>query len=708
MRWPWLAGLLLGIVAWGAAAHAGMLIARDGGVVRGHTRLESGRVVVRSPGGWVQASVALDQVQEAVFDEPSPAPATTTTTAPGDEEVESPETESAPELAATRPGDLRGLMLEVFRIESPGSRKTLSLADAKFETPIYSRLVPQINWDGAATLDPQIKGSIALRFSGFLVVPETRNYRLTLSTGSGLRLIVDGKPLENRAEPKKPHEFSVDLEANRRHSIVVETVSGTWGRKCRLMWAEGKSKYRTIPSAMFRPPGDPPNMPPRISLPVMDPRGYASPPALMIRPVVNDPDGKIAKVVYLLGGMHDREVIGESTAPPFGFEWKSPPPGLHMLTAQAVDDRGLGADSNAIEVAILGGGLAAPWGAVTFGKMSNPRVELTVSPEGECRIELKGNGAEFWTGSGYSQVVRSMSGDGEVIGQLTEATSASGLSFTGLIVTSDPGTDSRWIAIGASPEAGATVARRIGSKYVKAEPIGQARGLGWYRITRHGGRIRAYASDDGKDWRLQGRWLMELPEVIWMGVVFAPVGPPQASARFEHVAVIEGAAEVVADAGLRLTDGSFIAGELLSIKGGSVSLKRPSGQTISVARDAVASIVLREMTAELAGQAPDAATQGILTTAGDFLTGEVVEMTYGKIHSQSIIFGTQSFRASEVAVIQLAPRAEAKKPGPYAVELLDGSTLVGSFASTDPLSWRTTAGVELALTPQAIRRLRRL
>ncbi len=79
------------------------------------------------------------------------------------------------------------------------------------------------------------------------------------------------------------------------------------------------------------------NAPPAVELTEPAPEAvFLAPASVSLVATASDPDGHVVQIEFLAGGT----TLGTATASPWMLTWNAAPPGVHVLTARAIDDRG--------------------------------------------------------------------------------------------------------------------------------------------------------------------------------------------------------------------------------------------------------------------------------------------------------------------------------------------------------------------------------
>ena len=72
-------------------------------------------------------------------------------------------------------------------------------------------------------------------------------------------------------------------------------------------------------------------------------------PTITITATASDSDGNVTRVEFRDG----TTVLGQDTSAPYSFTWRNVPPGSHVLTARATDNRGAATTSGGVGIVVL-------------------------------------------------------------------------------------------------------------------------------------------------------------------------------------------------------------------------------------------------------------------------------------------------------------------------------------------------------------------
>jgi hypothetical protein len=239
----------------------------------------------------------------------------------------------------------------------------------------------------------------------------------------------------------------------------------------------------------------------------------------------------------------------------------------------------------------------------------------------------------------------------------------------------------RFIGVVVGP--GATViARRQDSWAHTSTSERMESAAGWLKLVRHGTRIRAYTSEDGKAWSLLGANHIELPERVFVGLCdMTRDKETPAVATFDHVNIAPGPpAMAYPAAGILFHSGSFLACQALGFgKTGALAYDR-NGQRHYAENADVARLIYKPIISEL-GQTLSPGHTGALIGSGDFIEGDLKEITW-RVTVSNIAFGprTMDIKGGDVLAICMK---DADVPSlPFVITATDGSIYQGKTIKT--------------------------
>jgi hypothetical protein len=205
----------------------------------------------------------------------------------------------------------------------------------------------------------------------------------------------------------------------------------------------------------------------------------------------------------------------------------------------------------------------------------------------------------------------------------------------------------------------------------------------WFKLARHGQRIYAYYSADGKDWDLFATERFESGPQVFAGLVaFSRDTQRPAAAAFDHVQLIPGAPALESSAkGFVTRGGTFVAADVFAIDDNIVRYLRNAREGSIPLKD-VARILYKPLLLDHANKlSPGRA--GVLLTTGDFIDGDVRTLKEGNVAVSSVLFGLRKLPlADEVTAVILHDVAPEKSP--FTVSTTDGSLYRPKSIKPDP------------------------
>jgi hypothetical protein len=157
-------------------------------------------------------------------------------------------------------------------------------------------------------------------------------------------------------------------------------------------------------------------------------------------------------------------------------------------------------------------------------------------------------------------------------------------------------------------------------------------------------------------------------------------------------------------AGVVLIDGSFLAGRAGMLDDKQLTLVGPGNSKLRIAREKVARILLRGLSAEMAARIKDT-DQGLLNNDGEFVACQVASLDDHQVQASTVALGLEGYELNTVAALVMQPI----KPTAGAYQII---TTDGSEHHTRELQFKAGALVfntdclgELSLKPEQIRQI---
>lgn len=624
-----LTAFTLSMVLLSGISRAGTIILRDGKTFSGDMTLGDEGIGVRVKGEQNERNFSFKEIASANFAPPVSAVAP----------VYGKAGRSRRTIEPTR------LFVEYFADPEMKDRRL-----ARYESQVIS------SWDTRAPPDPAIPARVYIRYSGMLLPKSSEDYTFTSDVEGQVKLWIGGElKIERATEHHSGNQArtTVALKANQPVAFKMEIVPGRYSVYSRLSWSSRSVGQTWVPAAAFVLTADSVKAPEvRIASPA-EGTDFRDASSIPLDVQAEKGAGRIASVDLLEGSA----VIGSMKNPPYRFEWKSPAQGLHKIRARAIDERGVSAYSEAIEISVGDTGennsLPAPWANQSLGKKAERIVGKASFANGVFKIS-KAGGQITEEDDSPEFVYQAVSGDFEVSVHLAELTQNENRvgPLAGLMIRENMTSLDRFAALLVGP--GATViARRqdYWGRTASGERMEQA--AEWLKLGRHGTRIRAYTSADGTKWSLMGGVHIDLPERVFVGMCnMTRDKETPAVATFDHVAISLGPpAMTYAAAGILFRSGSFLACDVLGFgKDGALAYDR-RGERHYAPNPDVARLIYKPVIAEL-GQGLSAGHTGVLVGSGDFIEGDLKEITW-RVTVSNIIFGprTMNLKGGDVLAV---------------------------------------------------------
>jgi hypothetical protein len=206
-------------------------------------------------------------------------------------------------------------------------------------------------------------------------------------------------------------------------------------------------------------------------------------------------------------------------------------------------------------------------------------------------------------------------------------------------------------------------------------PVSTERQIGgpyWLKLVRHGARVHAYTSNDGKSWDLFASERFETGPQVFVGLVaFGRDKERPASAGFDNVTLTPGSPALQTSArGILTTGGTFLACEPFLIEDSFVRYNRNNREQKIPLND-VARLLYKPLLVDHAEKIP-AGGAGALLGSGDFVEGEIKSVRDAHVSVSSVLFGLKRIHFNDdlTAVVLRDAKPEST---PLLVTARDGS-----------------------------------
>lgn len=582
-------------------------------------------------------------------------------------------------------GDGGGDLLRV--VESRAGTGVLAeyFADKEMEKPRFKRIDRGIDFVYTPDApEPLVGPTFSVRWTGRIKAMHAGVYTFHITAEDGHRFLFDGRLLSDRwfhMATGFDTQVRVELEAGKSYDFQLDAYQGDGKGRASLSWSSERHAYQTVPAEAFSLPAEMEAVvPPVVAL--VDPVEGRTEVAPETWALTARAAGEVKSVRF-----YDRtELVGEVTSPPYRVAWTNPKVGEHHLTAVAVNRSGLSSTSDPVHVTVAGNGRGSfppGWAEQTFGRKEDLPAMTAKFDAGSFFLGAAGGNLVYHDNDACPFIYQVLDGDGEIVARLSKIDPEDDAvsTFAGVMLRQGFAPDHPQVSLIYTLE-NAFFSRRQRTGAATQSLDKPARLPCWMRIMRSGTTVRAYLSEDGRQWKMVGAERVNLPERVYVGLVVSTRNRDEiATAVFDHVEVKPGPAKLAAPArGIVTRAGSFLAGDAHSIDQGKLRFKH-QGKTIYFPADAVARIAYRAILEETIDQLP-ANQPGVLMSDDDFLQGEVRSLTPGRVALDSLIFGRKNVDLNDrVAGVELNALKEATGAR-VTVESADGSVVRARSVST--------------------------
>ncbi|HWW03080.1 MAG TPA: Ig-like domain-containing protein [Candidatus Acidoferrum sp.] len=240
---------------------------------------------------------------------------------------------------------------------------------------------------------------------------------------------------------------------------------------------------------------------------------YAAPATINLAATANANGHTVTAVRFYNG----TALMGQATAAPYTFTWNNVPAGGYNLIAQAVYDAGNTVASSSVTVAVQG--LWPPWQTMDIG---------TVGVPGNAAISnglyaVQGAGNVSGSADNFRFLYQSLSGDGEIRGQILSAQNTGAGDLTSTMIRESLTSGSKYALMGLSPGIGYRWQRRNntgGGTSSTKSGSGTPPNV-WARLVRTGNTLSGYKSANGTNWTLVNSSTITMATNIYIGFAVA-------------------------------------------------------------------------------------------------------------------------------------------------------------------------------------------
>jgi hypothetical protein len=278
-------------------------------------------------------------------------------------------------------------------------------------------------------------------------------------------------------------------------------------------------------------------------------------------------------------------------------------------------------------------------------------------------------------------VVQSVAGDAEIVARVTSLQQSHPLARAAIVFRASMDPAAPTVALAFQAAGNSTFQQRLkpGAHTVVRE--GGATQLPLYlKLTRRGNTFSALLSADGETWSSVGSQEVSFPSTAFVGLaVSANTEHAVTTAVFDNVAVTRTLSlrsddnASASSRGLVLKNGTVLTGQIRNINGTAVTLSRPREPNMIIPLREVSRVFFAPLTADVLSRLPQE-REGVLLANGDFVEGQVLDVSESRAKVSSVLFGIKRFETRQVAVVAyrtpVAPAATR-----YYLRAADGSSI---------------------------------
>lgn len=164
--------------------------------------------------------------------------------------------------------------------------------------------------------------------------------------------------------------------------------------------------------------------------------------------------------------------------------------------------------------------LASPWTDTDIGSVGESGSASQLGDSNPV-ITLTGGGADIWNDAdAFNFAYQSLTGDGQIIVQVTSEGAANGWSKAGVMIRETTAADSRFVDLVLSPNHGVAMQDRSLTNNAPADVVPQSAASAgiWLELSRTGSTITGLISTNGTTWTTFGSITMDLPNTVLLGL----------------------------------------------------------------------------------------------------------------------------------------------------------------------------------------------
>ena len=312
----------------------------------------------------------------------------------------------------------------------------------------------------------------------------------------------------------------------------------------------------------------------------------------------------------------------------------------------------------------------------------------TVAAPGTTRfnnnaISLRAAGSDIGGTADAGQfVVQSVTGDAQIVARVTSLQQSHPLAKAVLTFRAslDPTAPNVAVVFQAAGNVAFQHRSKPGANTTVRE--GGASELPIYlKLARRGNTFTASLSPDGEHWSSVGSRDVTLPATAYDGLgACSHADHAVTGAAFDNVSLTRTLSLTGGDGGGGATsrgvvfrNGSVLTGQVRAVDTKAVSMSRPREPNLTIPLGQVSRVFFAPLTADVLSRLP-ADRAGVLLANGDFVEGEILDLSGSRVKLSSVLFGIKRFETKQVAVA--AYRAIVPASTRFHLRATDGSSLL--------------------------------
>ncbi|WP_079912616.1 pectinesterase family protein [Paenibacillus sp. 32352] len=237
---------------------------------------------------------------------------------------------------------------------------------------------------------------------------------------------------------------------------------------------------------------------------------------VVINASADDKDG-IAKVEFFIDGTK----VGEDTSGPYSFTWTNVEDGTHYVVARAIDNSGVGTQSDNVTVHVNTTTTLGPWQAVDIGSVGIPgHTQLGADAK---TVTVKSPGDVGGNADAFLYAYQKQSGNGEIIARVEHVTANDDNAEAGVMIREslDPSSKMAFLSIPyvKMGKKGVMITRDAdGGNTARIEPDAFINTPYWVKLVRLGDHFTGLISQDAVNWQKIGTVTIDMPDEVFYGL----------------------------------------------------------------------------------------------------------------------------------------------------------------------------------------------